>query len=414
MISYSPNRRRLLASLPCAALPVFSSHSIAASPEPQSNILPPSTVPTVNEPNVLLQPDGSAIITWGVNGNVCTGHVEYGTTAELGKTAKSGRLGMSQFDDQVLSVSLPRLHEGGTFYFRTVTVPLEFGPGIHMNLIKRKQPVASAIRSFTLPGPRAGQLKIAMWNDTHMNAETVGALRAATAAYSPDCVVMNGDIHDFNQSVDLPNACLRTTGGGISMPDWPMIFSRGNHDMRGYFAERLPQFLPPQANDGYYGVYRIGPVAMIILDTGEDNIERTDYGQLTECQHYREIQRDWLARAVDDSRISSAPFRIAFCHIPLRWSNMGATGEYSPWSADLFVPGLAKAGIQAVFSGHTHRFWHGTPSPQQPFHQIVGGGPQLPSATLTEISAKTGKLNIRVSSVTPRKPLLDLTLDPLC
>lgn len=380
----------------------------------------PAGMPLPDAATLHFHGDDAAVVTWGFKHRVCTGCVEYGETEKLGKVAKIGRFGMSQFDEEVLAVPLRNLIPGKTVFYRTLTVPLEFGPGVYMHKIKRGEAIASPVRSFAVPAKDADTLKIGMWNDTHMQEKTVDALRAATAKFAPDCVVLNGDINDFNQAEALSNACLRPTGGGIAMPDWPMVYARGNHDLRGFFARNLPKYMPPQAHDGYYGLLRLGPVAMLVLDTGEDGKEREDYGRMTECQDYRIMQQAWLEKAVEDPRFTSAPFRLLFCHIPLRWGNMGATGEYSPWSAELWTPALAKGRVQAVFSGHTHAFWHSQPTAAQPFHQIVGGGPETRStgwsptpATLTEITATRQALRISVAEAVSGKEHLTLALNPL-
>ena len=76
--------------------------------------------------------------------------------------------------------------------------------------------------------------------------------------------------------------------------------------------------------------------------------------------------------------------------------------------------------MQAVFSGHTHRFWHDLPSAARPFHQIIGGGPEIRStewsptpATLTEIAVCGGKLRLRVVEAQSGREHLNLALEPL-
>jgi 3',5'-cyclic AMP phosphodiesterase CpdA len=257
-----------------------------------------------------------------------------------------------------------------------------------------------------------------VWNDTHEQAETLAALRRTTAAFAPDALVVNGDVpHDqFRCIQDLADNFLNPTKGATG-PQWPVIFVRGNHDARGVAAHALPRFAPTSQPEGYVNLLRYGPIGIIILDTGEDKDGPDVYGGLLDFAAYRRTQYQWLERAAADQRFVEAPFRLVFCHIPLRWKNPASRNVWCEDGDTRWSPVLAKAKVQAVISGHTHQFWHDPPTPARPFHQVTGGGPEITStrwsptpATVTQVVAETGVLTLRVVEAASGKEHLHLQI----
>jgi 3',5'-cyclic AMP phosphodiesterase CpdA len=198
-----------------------------------------------------------------------------------------------------------------------------------------------------------------------------------------------------------------------------MLFSRGNHDVRGPGARHLQAYFPKSLGSGYQNLLRIGPVAIIVLDTGEDKEGPQIYGDLGEWALYREAQKGWLENAVRDPLFKKAPHRIVFCHIPLRWKSPQHSGDWCQDGDNRWSPVLAKAGVSAVISGHTHEFWCDSPNAARPFYQIVGGGPQTQStdwsptpATVTLIEADQTALTIRVIEADSWKVLVSVRTNP--
>jgi 3',5'-cyclic AMP phosphodiesterase CpdA len=196
------------------------------------------------------------------------------------------------------------------------------------------------------------------------------------------------------------------------------LYSRGNHDVRGALARRLPEFMPRALEHGYQNVLRMGPVGIVVLDTGEDKEGPQFYGDLGEWALYRERQRKWLEQAVKDPLFREAPHKIVFCHIPLRWKSPASAGSWCGDGDQRWSALLAGAGVKAVFSGHTHEFWHGEPTADRPFHQIVGGGPQTKAtkwsptpATVIQLVADEKALGIEVVEAAARTSLLSLRLE---
>jgi hypothetical protein len=138
------------------------------------------------------------------------------------------------------------------------------------------------------------------------------------------------------------------------------------------------------------------------LDTGEDKPDRHKaWAGLAAFEPYRELQRDQLATILTQPEIAGAPHLVVFCHIPL-WGLPGENGGdtmqgYGSWqkhARDLWHPLLAESGAQLVICGHTHRHRYDAPSEGRPYGQLIGGGPQLESATLIRGRATRRELEV--------------------
>jgi predicted phosphodiesterase len=415
-------RRHFIVSLSrtvaaCGVLPsVALAGETAAKAQAQPVPLPPTT-PAPGIPTAQLLGQHEAVIVWGV-GSLCTGLVEYGETEALGRNAHGAEFGMRPLDAAVLRVPLAGLAPGKKIFYRTVTAPVVY-PNRYG--IKRGEGIVSPIHSFIVPPSDAKDARIAVWNDTHGQAPTLAALRAATEKFGPDILVLNGDLikDEFMLETDLCDTFLGEDKG-VATSLWPTFFVRGNHDTLGVQGHRLPQFAPPAHATGYHALLRVGPVAALFLDTGDCTEGDNIYAGLRDFIPYRQTQAPWLETAIQDPRFVSAPFRLLICHIALRWRDVSEKGGYCSNGDELWSPILAQGKVQAVISGHTHSFWHDKPTAARPFHQIVGGGPETIStgwsptpATLTEVFTAGGKLNLRVAEVVSGKELLSLALDPV-
>ena len=382
----------------------------AAAPEKEKQAPLGKAVP--GAPTVTaLAPDGVSIV-WCVNG-LCSGYVEYGPTKELGLVAYGAVDGLRSLDEAAIAIRLPGLKPGERVFYRTVTAPIRF-PNHYA--IKRGEAVASAVLDFRMPG--AGDTaKIAVWNDTHQQKDSIVAAGKFTDAFAPDLLVLNGDMvgDQFNRTADFTGTFFALDSGSPAWSNRPVAFVRGNHDARGSIARELPRFAPRPRADGYHGLLRCGPVGIIQLDTGDDKEGPGIYGELGDFAAYREAQKIWLEEAVKHPDFAGAPFRIVFCHIPLKWKRPEGKGDWCPDGDARWSPVLAKAGVHAVISGHTHEFWHDAATPARPFHQIVSGGPQTKTtgwsktpACVVTLDATQQTLVLRVTEALSGKEHLKL------
>jgi hypothetical protein len=258
-------------------------------------------------------------------------------------------------------------------------------------------------RSFHTLNPAAVATKFAVWNDTHEDMDSLKALQALTAAQSPDFLLWNGDqSNDVHFEKDMPGQFL--TPAGLTIAErWPLAYVRGNHDVRGPAAASLPHFTGTP-DDRFYYAFRSGPLAALVMDTGEDKPDDSEYfGGMFAFQKMQQRQAGWLKGVVKEPWFREAPHKVLFCHIPLYFTR-DIFPQHQRWECHdvcraLWVPTLAEAGVKLIVSGHTHD-WRWMPAKEgQPIAQLIGGGPQPKYTTFIQGSATREMLTIKMQKL---------------
>ena len=134
--------------------------------------------------------------------------------------------------------------------------------------------------------------------DAHNNIEE--PVKAAEAFGDIDFLILNGDvIEDSSNPANFMN--IYEISSRLTKGEKPVIFSRGNHDLRGNFAEKFAEYTPTHLGNTYYS-FRLGNIWGILLDCGEDkNDDHPEYGFSVACHVFRERQTDFLKKVIDNS-----------------------------------------------------------------------------------------------------------------
>jgi acid phosphatase type 7 len=334
-----------------------------------------------------------------------TGHLEFAVENEPYQRVDAGHAGLLPLAEHVLKFQLPPLPPGKTVRYRVTARTLGW--------VKVKQfyhgepkfgaPQTSPEHRFRTLDATAATTNIAVWNDTHENGETLQALHGLTAALKPDVLLWNGDqSNDVHFERDMARQFLQPAGLAIA-ERWPLAYVRGNHDVRGPAAWSLPAFTGTP-EDRFYYAFRSGPVAALVMDTGEDKPDETpQFGGMVAFQKMQERQAEWLDTVVQESWFREAPHKVLFCHIPL-WFTRDIFPTHQRWECHdvcrrLWVPKLAEAGVKLVVSGHTHDHRWMPAKEGQPIAQLIGGGPQPRSATFIRITATREALTLKMSKL---------------
>lgn len=192
-----------------------------------------------------------------------------------------------------------------------------------------------------------------MVNDIHGRDSMMLALTKGLKEQKPDFVVFNGDMVSFMGSVEDIETGFMTRATETFATDVPLVYVRGNHETRGPgFSEYLNLF-PTPTNTPYF-TFRQGPVAFVVLDSGEDKPDSDiEYGGTAAYDAYREQMAEWLKEAVKNEEFRSAPVKIALLHIPFD-KGVGWYGNNE--LKRLLLPTLNEAGIDVMLCGHTHSY----------------------------------------------------------
>ncbi len=365
-------------------------------------------------------------VAFAVNA-LANGYVLIGEKPDLSdaRKVKCGGYRLCDINDKVLQVRLTGLKPDTTYFYKIGADRIHYGGGYDMKIIGNEED--PAIYSFTTAGKKA-KAHFCVINDTHVQWDPFSMAIEKVAQLSPSCVIWNGDASNTEETIEAqmkiflqPEIDRKDYGSRI-----PYMFCPGNHDSRGWanrhlenvWMYRQPEERSPRDWDlGRNFAVRMGDIALIGLDTAEDKLDTNPiFAGLFNSGPYREAQAVWLKDVLKRKDIASAPYIVAFCHIPLfdprPDENPGdiAPADSSPlykhnWAAwqrtcsKLWGPLLHKAGCQVLITAHQHRFRYDTPAETgQGWAQIVGGGPELNSVTSfpTVIEGKVEKKALRI------------------
>ena len=182
---------------------------------------------------------------------------------------------------------------------------------------------------------------------------------AAAGAYGDfDFLILNGDIPNHcgfeNNAETIYRIASELTGGQI-----PAVFSRGNHDMRGKYAESFASNTPCCDGRSYY-TFRLGKIWGMVLDCGEDKLDdQVEYGYTICCHDFRQQETDWIRQVIGDAAAEyAAPGvekKIVICHIPFTMHHPDIfdieNETYAEWTK------LLRESVQPnmILCGHNHR-----------------------------------------------------------
>ncbi|MBO5369778.1 MAG: metallophosphoesterase [Clostridia bacterium] len=157
--------------------------------------------------------------------------------------------------------------------------------------------------------------------DSHnLTEEPVAATKTFEKEYGKiDFLILNGDVPEDSGSVDNFDNVYKIisdiTAGGI-----PVVFSRGNHDMRGIKAETFAENTPSHNGKTYYN-FRFGNIWVIVMDSVEDKADDSiEYGGTICCHSFRLEETDFLEDVIANSNLHYASdgikHKIVIAHNP--------------------------------------------------------------------------------------------------
>ena len=208
---------------------------------------------------------------------------------------------------------------------------------------------AYGFRTFPAAGSGCSFLVL---NDIHGKADVLTRLCTRVDFSELGFVAFNGDMSSSVESGEQLFKDYLDASAALFAAGTPILFTRGNHETRGVFADSLGDYFP--GRDGrFYGIYRYGDVCILLLDCGEDKPDdHAEYNGLADYDAYRAEECAWLKKAVRSEEFLTASARIVLLHIP------PAAGAWhgSVHLNELFVPVLNEAGIDLMLCGHDHRY----------------------------------------------------------
>ena len=247
--------------------------------------------------------------------------------------------------------------------------------------------IESPVRAFTTFDARKPTVSFSAVTDTHEDVTRIRALNKMIDWPTTEFLLHLGDaFHWIDTEDQLFRLWLEPTIAGLAGTK-PLIYARGNHELRGPFARELFGYIPTPENRFYYA-RDAGPVHLLVIDTGEDKPDDTNvYARLNRTVPYREAELAWLRDHLKTApRVASAPFRVVAMHQP-RWGWL-ANGN------DAWMAAANDAKVDLVIAGHNHKFSYTPPGPSvaHKYHLLVVGQDQV-----ARVDATTTELKITVT-----------------
>ncbi len=196
--------------------------------------------------------------------------------------------------------------------------------------------------------------------DAHNEVEaTTTAVKRFEEKYGAiDFLIMAGDIPVDSGKVEnfdtIYEIIAKTTAGTK-----PVVYAKGNHDLRGVCAEKMEEYAP-NLNGKSYFTFRIGDIWGISLDCGEDKEDsHPEYGHTVCCHQFRLEETAYIENVIANAQTEyladGVKTRIVVVHNP--FSEL----LQPPFDIEQEIFGkwcrLLKESVQPnmMISGHFHR-----------------------------------------------------------
>ncbi|MBQ9911533.1 MAG: metallophosphoesterase, partial [Firmicutes bacterium] len=156
------------------------------------------------------------------------------------------------------------------------------------------------------------------FSDIHMHKKAACLTESRSGDY--DFLVLVGDmISDVETFADANYA--NELASKMTEGKMPVIYARGNHEVKGAYSDDLYMFVGSKDQDFYYSI-RMGELYALVLDIGEDHEDDWwEYYGTAEYDLYRDEQLRFLDAEIEKGDYLDAKYRMAICHIPIVYIN---------------------------------------------------------------------------------------------
>lgn len=194
-----------------------------------------------------------------------------------------------------------------------------------------------------------------------------GAISAAKAQGDLDFFVILGDsvsMVESEKDADATSAMASAiTDGSI-----PVVYARGNHEIKGEMAEDLYKYVGSK-DQNFYFTFSLGDVKGIVLDLGEDHDDDWwEYYETAQFDHYRDEQTALLQRCIDEDFFFGCKYRMVLCHIPVTFVNDRC--DHASYKA-AWTKLINDLNIDVMLNGHEHDLTVFAPGAAEPGAELT-------------------------------------------
>ena len=181
------------------------------------------------------------------------------------------------------------------------------------------------------------------------------AVAAATSRDNTDFIVLLGDLVSMVET-EKDAQLANELAYGITKGEIPVIYARGNHEIKGEYAEVLYKYVGSK-NQEYTYTVTLGEdeVFAVVLDMGEDHEDDYwEYYGTAQFDIYRAAQTEMLEEILEEGSYENYRYRMMLCHIPVVY--VDKNGYFESFRNEWTVL-LNEMELDIGLSGHKHVLW---------------------------------------------------------
>ena len=185
-------------------------------------------------------------------------------------------------------------------------------------------------------------------SDVHMGLEC--SKKASDYNKNKELLILAGDtismIDTYRDAAYTNKVAYELTKGEI-----PVIYARGNHELKGKYMEEFHDYVGANGEDFFYK-FSFGNVYGLVLDIGEDHDDNYwEYYDTCDFNEYRNRQLELIRSELESKEYLNYEYRLVVCHIPLPFVN--TRHNHFDFKKDVTTL-LNQMDIDMVISGHQH------------------------------------------------------------
>lgn len=349
------------------------------------------------EPYLQLPTPTSMDVMFQTN-SVCHCWVEYGVDSLNTQKARTLVDGQEACFDIENRIRLENLKPGTRYYYRVCVNELLLKRGYENHF---GDTLRTRFYSFRTPEVKTGDFSCLVFNDLHDNKACFDHLLRLVGDTPYDFVIFNGDCltepSDRNDAIRLIHSLADRVDGA----EKPVIFLRGNHEIRNYYSAGMHSLIGYFDNRTYSSFTWSG-TRFVLLDCGEDKPDDSPvYAGLNDFTKLRNDQVGFLQKELRSRDFRKADHRILLSHIPV----FGNVDDYHP-SLELWSPLLKDAPFDLAVGAHTHEMKYypeGVDGCRYPV--FIGGAPTVDGGCVCVISQRGDQLEVKVLTGKPENRL---------
>lgn len=188
-------------------------------------------------------------------------------------------------------------------------------------------------------------------SDTHTRNQAASEAAGYFGA-DLDFLILGGDIMNHLETASDAELILQL-GFDITQGEIPVIFARGNHEVKSTYSDQLHRYVG-SLNEKFYYTFNLSGVFGVVLDLGEDHDDTWwEYYDTVHFDLYREEQTVFLSEVVAEASYDdpSIQYRMGICHIPVALVDE----EYLADFQEDWTTLLNQMDLNIMVSGHKHQ-----------------------------------------------------------